>query len=550
MGIQVNLRFKGLNLTYDGRLREKQLIDLAKTLKTWGEARSERYPLGDLIILLEQVVALVPELGANDKLRALREWLGRSPQPDSQELSLSPAKPHDVRSSQSADALVISREEPDASWLPDLVNTLIQGAIRPALAQSKTLTDYDRNELLDGLPDEVDGEVFRIRVQVGSDRPADPNDFDAAATVDDAVADFVKQRAAAVGQISFSPQPLPIPDHFRGDRLGDVWRVPYQDRAIEAKQWAVQHHIPPAAADETRTVLLLIDVQNTFCLPDFELFVAGRSGSGAVDDNRRLCEFIYRNLSGITDIIPTLDTHGAAQIFHPAFWVDGAGRSPDPMTIITAADVEMGQWRVNPNLVDRRRDSLLGAMAAAPTDLQAWALYYVQQLEQAGKYPLTVWPFHSMLGGIGHALVSAVEEAVFFHSMARCSPTQYELKGDNPLTENYSALRPEVGESAEGQIIAASNEALIRQLLTYERIIIAGQAKSHCVAWTVADLWDEIQRVDPAIAQRVYLLEDCMSPVVVPGVVDFSEAGDRAFEGFAAVGMHRVRSVDAFDWWF
>ena len=39
------------------------------------------------------------------------------------------------------------------------------------------------------------------------------------------------------------------------------------------------------------------DVQNTFCLPDFELFVSGRSGTGAVDDNRRLCEFIYRHIS-------------------------------------------------------------------------------------------------------------------------------------------------------------------------------------------------------------------------------------------------------------
>lgn len=42
--------------------------------------------------------------------------------------------------------------------------------------------------------------------------------------------------------------------------------------------------------------LLLIDVQNTFCIPSFELFVGGQSGTGAVEDNRRLCEFIYRNL--------------------------------------------------------------------------------------------------------------------------------------------------------------------------------------------------------------------------------------------------------------
>jgi len=36
----------------------------------------------------------------------------------------------------------------------------------------------------------------------------------------------------------------------------------------------------------------------------FELFVGGQSGSGAVDDNVRLCEFIYRNLGLVSAITP------------------------------------------------------------------------------------------------------------------------------------------------------------------------------------------------------------------------------------------------------
>ena len=56
----------------------------------------------------------------------------------------------------------------------------------------------------------------------------------------------------------------------------------------------------PASRRLVRLCLLAVDVQNTFCIPGFELFVAGRSGTGAVDDNRRLCEFIYRNLGTIT----------------------------------------------------------------------------------------------------------------------------------------------------------------------------------------------------------------------------------------------------------
>ncbi|BAC08094.1 tsl0542 [Thermosynechococcus vestitus BP-1] len=89
----------------------------------------------------------------------------------------------------------------------------------------------------------------------------------------------------------------------------------------------------------------------------------------------------------------------------------------------------------------------------------------------------------------------------------------------------------------------AVNRALIGHLLAGDRLIIAGQAKSHCVAWTVADLLREIQQRDPQLAQRVYLLEDCMSPVVVPGVVDFSKAANAAFAEFAAAGMHRITTT-------
>lgn len=146
-------------------------------------------------------------------------------------------------------------------------------------------------------------------------------------------------------------------------------------------------------------------------------------------------------------------------------------------------------------------------------------------------------------GGIGHALVSAVEEACFFHAIARHSQTRFELKGSHPLTENYSVLSPEVTENAQGQAIAQRNQALIQTLLTYDAVVVAGQAKSHCVAWTVADLLSAIQATDPALAQKVYLLEDCTSPVVVPGVVDFTEAAETTFQRFAEAGMHRVKST-------
>ena len=38
-----------------------------------------------------------------------------------------------------------------------------------------------------------------------------------------------------------SHRELPIPAHFDADKVAQVWRVPYQDRAREAQAWAQQH---------------------------------------------------------------------------------------------------------------------------------------------------------------------------------------------------------------------------------------------------------------------------------------------------------------------
>jgi len=153
-----------------------------------------------------------------------------------------------------------------------------------------------------------------------------------------------------------------------------------------------------------------------------------------------------------------------------------------------------------------------------------------------------------MLGGIGHALVSAVEEAVFFHGIARYSNPAFQVKGNNPLTEHYSMLGPEVTEGPDGDRLAGKNTELIEHLLTFDAIVVAGQAKSHCLAWTIDDLLKDDQ-VRERLAERTYLLEDCTSPVVVPGVVDYTDEADAAFERYAAAGMHVVRSTDPIPSW-
>jgi len=333
---------------------------------------------------------------------------------------------------------------------------------------------------------------------------------------------------------------LPLPAHFDPDRVGEVWKVDYEERARDARMWAREHGIASSAEDPFRVALLVVDVQNTFCAPGFELFVAGRSGRGAVDDGRRLVEFVYRNLAVITQILPSLDTHHAMQVFHAVWLIDEQGRHPDPYTLVSADDVASGRFRVDP--------AVAPALGLGRDYLRRHLEYYTRRLAEGGKYELTIWPYHAMLGSIGHALVSAVEEAIFFHTIARSSQPDFQVKGENPLTEHYSMLGPEVLVGPDGEQLGAKNRVLIEKLLGFDAVLVAGQAKSHCLAWTVDDLLaDELVR--ERLAPKTYLLEDCTSPVVVPGVVDYTDEAEAAFERYAAAGMHVVRSTDPIEEW-
>jgi len=124
-----------------------------------------------------------------------------------------------------------------------------------------------------------------------------------------------------------------------------------------------------------------------------------------------------------------------------------------------------------------------------------------------------------MLGGIGHALVSAVEEAVFF-TIARNSQTQFEIKGKS-FNRKLFGLASQSIRGCRGTPHCPKEHAL-DSAAEFDTVIIAGLAKSHCVAWT-DDLLTDIQLIDANLANKVYLLKDCTSPVVVPGLVDYTQ---------------------------
>ncbi len=109
-----------------------------------------------------------------------------------------------------------------------------------------------------------------------------------------------------------------------------------------------------------------------------------------------------------------MDTHTALQIFHALFLADDQGRHPDPLTMVTVDDVRSGRWRVNP--------AVCRGLGLDVGYAREHLLNYVEQLRRDDKYDLIGWPYHAMLGGIGHALVPAVEEAETLSGSSRPRP--------------------------------------------------------------------------------------------------------------------------------
>jgi nicotinamidase-related amidase len=332
---------------------------------------------------------------------------------------------------------------------------------------------------------------------------------------------------------------LPTPTFVDFTKKDHVYRINYAGIANDALAFKQAHGVSNSKTDKLKVAVMMIDAQNTFCIPGFELFV-----QGAPDDNERLARFLYTNARYITKMIPTMDTHIAMQIFHPSFWNDAAGNTVSDYTQIGLDDLNNGTYVVNPATV--------AALDRGYAQVTSYARSYVESLEKKGKNKLMIWPYHAMMTGIGHALVSVVEEAIHFHGILRNSNPDIRIKGGHPLTENYSVIEPEVTTYEHNGttivIAPSSGAAFVQTLMEYDVVIIAGQAKSHCVAWTIEDMLRNIATKDPALAQKVYLLDDCTSPVVTPAY-DFTNDANAAFARFAQAGMHIVQSTTPMDQW-
>ncbi|GBC60788.1 hypothetical protein DENIS_1747 [Desulfonema ishimotonii] len=257
-----------------------------------------------------------------------------------------------------------------------------------------------------------------------------------------------------------------------------------------------------------KTHLLIIDPQNSFCDPAGELCVPG-----AEADMKRLAEFIRARENRIDRMTVTLDSHNKIHIAHPVWWTDADGNPPEPFTPITFEEVAAGKWQ------------------AADPDDRAWSLKYMEQIRSH-----VIWPCHCLIGTWGHGVYEPLS-AVLNQWREKYHDLDFVLKGSCRFTENFSAIRPSV--PVPGDPSTALNTALLKRIDRADRILVAGEASSHCVADTVRDIVACSE--NPAIARKIVLLSDAMSPV--PG---FEEAARAFFEQMtdAGVGIARLKEVD------
>ena len=233
--------------------------------------------------------------------------------------------------------------------------------------------------------------------------------------------------------------------------------------------------------------LLIIDPQNDFLdIPGAALPVPGADA-----DMQRLADWLMGHVAQVQSIIVTLDSHASVGVERITFWQDAQGLPVAPFTLITAADV------------------LAGKFAPRHADKRAEVLRYLQALEAGGQRQLVVWPVHCVTGTWGHNIHNGLAQAIAGWEEKTGQVCHKVLKGQHPLTEQYSVFRAEVPRADDAR--TQLNQTLMGELAAQTgTLLVAGEALSHCVAASVDDM---LAHLPPERLQRSVLLTDCMSPV-------------------------------------
>lgn len=238
---------------------------------------------------------------------------------------------------------------------------------------------------------------------------------------------------------------------------------------------------------------------------------------GADEDAVRLSRLIDKCCSSITKIYVTMDTHQKLHIAHPMFWKNGStGEHPAIFTTISVEDVESGKWKCTiPEFHDH-------------------SVRYVKELKKGGRFSLIIWPEHCLIGSIGHSVQPEIMESILNWEQFTNGAARFVFKGNNSLTEHYSAMKAEVELDEDPN--TKYNWKFLEELKQFDRVLICGQALSHCVNFTVRDIvreWPKERTSD------LIVLTDCSS-----SVTGFEKEGNQFLQEMKSAGLTVATSLD------
>lgn len=262
--------------------------------------------------------------------------------------------------------------------------------------------------------------------------------------------------------------------------------------------------------------LIIIDPQNDFMdIKDGSSSSPALPVSGAVEDMNRLRTFILNNMSNISDILVTLDSHSVIDIAHPAWFVDQNGNNPPPFTSVTLDDYVAGKWKASSKTSSSEYE-------------EARTMAYLQNVKA-----VTIWPEHCLVGTWGHNIYGPLKDVLIQWERNSGRPVQNVFKGLNPYTEHFSAVKAAVVDPLDKSTY--TNADIVNFISDFSLIqytYIAGEAMSHCVAETVRDLMDN------RLSDSMVLLTDCMS-----SVTGFEQAGSEFLKSAVYRGV-KIANID------
>lgn len=228
--------------------------------------------------------------------------------------------------------------------------------------------------------------------------------------------------------------------------------------------------------------LLIVDPQNDFCTKKGSLYV-----DGADSDMRRLSSFIRKNKAKIDSILVTLDMHHQRSIFHPTYWLRKTdGLYPDVFSVISLDQVMSEE------------------IAPINKSNSSWVLYYLQELQKLGK-SLVIWPEHCLIGTEGSLVEKHLMHELLQWELFRRKSVKFFMKGMDPQVERYSVVKNDIRVLGDNNV----DLSFLEEIRCSDKVWVAGEASSHCVAATVRD----IEECFPGSAKKMDLLADATSPV-------------------------------------